>query len=168
MINKNIEKVLNEQINKEMYSAYLYLSMSAYLSSINLNGFAHWTREQYIEEQEHALKLYDYVINRAGKVTLQPIDAVKTEWNGVIDVFEDILAHERKITDSINNLVNIAYKENDHATVNLLQWFVSEQVEEEASVSDILDQLKLIDGKGSGLFMLDREAKARTSGASEN
>jgi len=167
MINKNIEKALNEQINKEMYSAYLYLSMSAYLSSINLNGFAHWTREQYIEEQEHALKLYDYVINRAGKVILQPIDAVKIEWNGVIDVFEDILAHERKITDSINNLVNIAYKENDHATVNLLQWFVSEQVEEEASVSDILDQLKLIDGKGSGLFMLDREARARTSSSEE-
>ena len=163
MINKKIEKVLNEQINKEMYSAYLYLSMSAYLSSINLNGFAHWTKLQYEEEQEHALKLYDYVINRAGKVTLQPIDAVKIEWNGVIDVFEDILAHERKITDSINNLVNIAYEENDHATVNLLQWFVSEQVEEEATVSDILDQLKLIDGKGSGLFMLDREARARSN-----
>ncbi len=163
MINKNIEKVLNEQINKEMYSAYLYLSMSAYLSSINLNGFAHWTRQQYIEEQEHALRLYDYVINRSGKVVLKAIDSVKTEWNGVINVFEDILAHERKITDSINNLVNIAYKENDHATVNLLQWFVSEQVEEESTVSDILDQLKLIEGKGSGLFILDREAKTRTA-----
>lgn len=164
MINKNIEKALNVQINNEMYSAYLYLSMSAYLASINLNGFAHWTRQQYIEEQEHALKLYDYVLNRAGKVSLQPIAKVKTQWNGVVDVFENILAHEQKITNDINKLVDIGYKESDHATVNLLQWFISEQVEEEATVSNILDQLKLIDGKGPGLFMLDREANTRTIG----
>jgi len=154
-------KTVKIKVGKSLTKELLLLQ---YLASINLNGFAHWTRQQYIEEQEHALKLYDYVLNRAGKVSLLPIAKVKTEWNGVIDVFENILAHEQKITNDINKLVDIGYKESDHATVNLLQWFISEQVEEEANVSNILDQLKLIEGKGSGLFMLDREANNRTAG----
>ena len=159
---KTIEKALNKQLNTEMYSAYLYLSMSAYLSSIHLNGFASWMKIQFQEEQDHAMKLFDYILNRDGNVELEPIDKVQTEWNGVINVFENVLAHERTITTSINELVNTAIDAKDHATVNLLQWFVSEQVEEEAGVSDILDQLKLIEGKGSGLFILDREARTRT------
>ncbi len=159
---KTIEKALNKQLNTEMYSAYLYLSMSAYLSSIHLNGFASWMKIQFQEEQDHAMKLFDYILNRDGNVELESIDKVQTEWNGVINVFENVLAHERTITTSINELVNTAIDAKDHATVNLLQWFVSEQVEEEAGVSDILDQLKLIEGKGSGLFILDREARTRT------
>ncbi len=161
-MNKSIEKALNKQLNTEMYSAYLYLSMSAYLSSIHLNGFANWMKIQFQEEQDHAMKLFEYILNRDGDVQLEPINKVQTKWNGVINIFEDVLAHERTITTSINELVNTAIDAKDHATVNLLQWFVSEQVEEEAGVSEILDQLKLIEGKGSGLFILDREARTRT------
>ena len=161
MIKKKLEVELNKQLNAEMYSAYLYLSMAAYLSSKNLSGFANWMKIQFEEEQSHAMKLYQYIIDRGGRVYFDSIDAPQTEWESIIAVFEDVLVHEEKITAMINELVNTAIEEKDHATVNLLQWFVSEQVEEEANVSDILDQLKLIEGKGAGLFMLDREAKQR-------
>jgi len=161
MRNNRLETELNKQLNAELYSAYLYLSMSASLASKNLSGFSNWMKVQFEEEQFHALKLYNYIIDRGGKVTLTEIAAPKTEWNDIIDVFEDVLAHEKKVTGLINELVNIAMEEKDHATVNALQWFVTEQVEEEATVSDLLDQLKLVEGKGSGLFILDREAKLR-------
>ncbi len=161
MLNKRLEQELNKQINAEMYSAYLYLSMSAYLTSKNLQGFANWMKIQFEEEQSHAMKLYQYILDRGGKVVLEKIDNPKIEWKNVIEVFEDALAHEQKVTSLINNLVNISYEEKDHASVNELQWFVTEQVEEEANVNDILDQLRMIDGKGSGLFMLDRELKQR-------
>ena len=162
MLNSRLEKEINKQINAELYSAYLYLSMSAYLSSKNLSGFANWMKVQFEEEQFHALKLYQYILERGGKIELEKIDKPKVVWKDIIEVFEESLAHEELVTSLINNLVDIAIEEKDHATLNMLQWFVAEQVEEEASVSDILDQLKLIDGKGSGLFMLDREAKARS------
>ncbi len=161
MLNKRLEKELNKQINAEMYSAYLYLSMSAYLTSKNLQGFANWMKIQFEEEQSHAMKLYQYILDRGGKVILEKIDNPKIEWKNVIEVFEDALTHEQKVTSLINNLVNISYEEKDHASVNELQWFVTEQVEEESNVNDILDQLRMIDGKGSGLFMLDRELKQR-------
>jgi len=161
MLNKRLETELNKQLNAELFSAYLYLSMSASMASKNLSGFSNWMKVQFEEEQFHALKLYNYIIDRGGKVTLTEIAAPKTEWNDIIDVFEDVLAHEKKVTGLINELVNIAMEEKDHATVNALQWFVTEQVEEEATVSDLLDQLKLVEGKGSGLFILDREAKLR-------
>jgi len=161
MLPEKIEKALNEQINAEFFSAYLYLSMSAYLSDISLTGFAGWTRAQYEEEMFHAMKMYDFVLERGGKITLKAIETPKHQWEGIIDVFEDILAHEQKITGLINDLVSLGIDERDHATVNFLQWFVDEQVEEEASVSDLLAQLKLVGGKGSGLFMLDREAALR-------
>jgi len=161
MLSKKIEKALNQQINAEFFSAYLYLSMSAYLNDLSLVGFSNWMRAQYEEEKFHAIKLYDYVLERDGKIKLEQIKAPQQEWNGIIDVFEDVLNHERQITEMINSLMSLVISENDHATANFLQWFVAEQVEEEAAVSEILSQLKLIEGKGSGLFMLDREAAQR-------
>lgn len=162
MLSKNLEKEINEQINAELFSAYLYLSMSAYLAENNLSGFSNWMKVQFEEEQFHAMKFYNYVLERGGKIELDKIEKPQITWAKTLDVFEDSLKHEEYITSRINNLVNIAIEEKDHATVNMLQWFIAEQVEEEANVSEILDQLRLIDGKGSGLFMLDREAKLRT------
>lgn len=161
MISNKLEKELNNQLNEELYSAYLYLSMAAYLSQKNLNGFSNWMKIQFEEEQAHANKLFQYILDRGGNVELQKINKPKAEWNDIIDVFENILKHEEYITSRINDLVELATKEKDHATVVIMQWYVSEQVEEEATVNDMLDQLKLIEGKGSGLFMLDREAKQR-------
>ncbi len=161
MLSKRLEEELNKQVNAELYSSYLYLSMSAYLASQNLNGFANWMKVQFEEEQAHAMKFFQYIIDRGGKVNLTDIAEPPAKWNNIIEIFEETFQHEQKVTGLINNLVNISTEERDHATVNMLQWFVSEQVEEEASVSDILQQLKLIDGKGAGLFMLDRELKQR-------
>jgi ferritin len=162
MLSKRLEEELNKHINAELYSSYLYLSMSAYLASVNLNGFANWMNIQAEEEKAHAMKFFDYVVDRGGRVKLFQIDEPKFEWDNIIHVYEDTLAHEQHVSALINNLVNLAVEENDHATNNMLQWFVAEQVEEEATASDILDQLKLLDGKGAGLFMLDREFKQRT------
>lgn len=162
MLNKKIEKELNKQINAELYSAYLYLSMSAFLATKNLPGFSNWMKTQFEEEQFHAMKLYQYVLDRGGKIELETIKKPKTKWKDVLDVFEEVKIHEEKVTSLINNLLDVSIQEKDHATTNMLQWFVAEQVEEEANVSDILDQLKLIGGKGSALLMLDREAKQRT------
>ena len=162
MLNKRIEEELNKQINAEIWSAYLYLSMSAYFEDKNLPGFANWMKVQYQEELTHALKIFDYVNERGGKVILQPIEEVKTEWRDTVEVFEETLKHEQHVTGLINNLVNVAIEEKDHATNNMLQWFVSEQVEEEAAADEILQQLKMLHGKKEGVFMLDRELKQRT------
>ena len=161
MLNKRIEEELNKQINAEIWSAYLYLSMSAYFENKNLSGFANWMRVQYQEELTHALKILDYVNERGGRVILQPVEEVKTEWRDTVEVFEDTLKHEQHVTGLINNLVNVAIEEKDHATNNMLQWFVSEQVEEEAAANEILQQLKMLQGKEEGVFMLDRELKQR-------
>ena len=161
MLKKRIEEALNKQINAEFWSAYLYLSMSAYFTNKNLPGFANWMRIQFQEETTHALKLFDYVGERGGKVKLEAIAEVKNDWAGPIEIFEDTLKHEQKVTTLINDLANIAMEEKDHATANLLQWFVNEQVEEEANVEQILSHLKMVEGKGHGLFMLDNELKSR-------
>ena len=161
MLNKRLEIELNNQLNAELYSAYLYLSMASFLADKNLNGFSNWMKIQFQEEQAHAMKLYQFIIDRGGKVILEKIGKPQAEWAGIVEVYEAVLQHEQKITASINNLINIAYEEKDHASVAELQWFVTEQVEEEAGVSDIIDQLRMIDGKGAGLFMLDREMKER-------
>jgi len=161
MLNTKLEIELNKQLNAELFSAYLYLSMSSFLASKNLSGFSNWMKVQFEEEQFHALKLYNYIIDRGGRVILQPIESPKNEWEDIIDIFNDVMNHEEKITSMINELVNKSIEEKDHATVNLLQWYISEQVEEEATVSDILEQLKLIEGKGAGLFILDREMRQR-------
>lgn len=160
-MNATVEKELNKQINREYYSAYLYLSMSAQLAEMNLDGFANWTRIQYQEEITHALKIYDYLLERGGRVELEAIDKPQIEWESPLEIFEDVYKHEQYITQSINNLVNISMEERDHATTNMLQWFVDEQVEEEANASQILGKLELIGEKTSGLFMLDRELQSR-------
>jgi len=162
MLSKRMEEELNKQINAEIWSAYLYLSMSAWFEDKNLAGFANWMKVQYQEETTHAMKIFDYVNERGGRVLLQPIAAVDTKWEDETDVFETTLKHEQKVTSLINNLVNIAIEEKDHATNNMLQWFVEEQVEEEASADEILQQLKMLKGNPHGILMLDRELKQRT------
>lgn len=161
MIDKKLEQEFNKQINAEFYSAYLYLSMSAYLSSINLNGFAHWMYVQYQEEQDHALKMYQYLIDRGARVILEEVEKPPTSWDSVVEVVEEVLKHEQKVTSLINNLMKLAYEKNDFASISFLQWFVDEQVEEEANVDKILQELKLSGGKGTSLLMLDREAGKR-------
>ncbi len=162
MLSKKIETAINEQINAEFYSAYLYLSMSSYFEDINLTGFANWMRIQYMEENAHALKLFDYVHERGGKVELKNIEHTPKTWKTPVEIFELTLEHERKVTSLIHDLVNLAIEEKDHATNNMLQWFVSEQVEEEATADEILNRLKMFEGKGPGLFMMDRELATRT------
>lgn len=156
-----ILKELNKQLNNELCSAYLYLSMSAYLQSQNLSGFSNWMKVQFEEEQAHAMKIYQFIIDRGGKVELADIPSPIQKWTNVIDVFEHVVKHEGEVSETINNIMNISYKENDHATASMLQWFINEQVEEEANVSDVLSRLKMIDGKGTGLFIMDSEMKTR-------
>jgi ferritin len=168
MLTEKMQTALNGQLNAELYSSYLYLSMNAYFKSVNLDGFANWMYYQAQEELEHSLKFYDFVIQRGGKVQLTQIAAPPTEWDSPIAVFEATLAHEQKVTGLINDLVEIAHEERDHATNIFLQWFVSEQVEEEESVGGVLEQLKLMGDAKGGLFMIDRElAKRSPSGGSE-
>ena len=161
MISKKLETEINNQINAETWSAYLYLSMAAWFEDKNLIGFANWMRVQYHEEISHALKLFDYINERGGRVILQPIKAVKTDWKDEIEIFKETYEHEKKVTSMINNLVNIAIEEKDHASNNMLQWFVAEQVEEESNADELLQQLKFLKGNPHGLLMLDRELKQR-------
>jgi len=161
MLNNKMQEALNSQINAEIYSSYLYLSMSAYFESINLSGFASWMRAQAQEEMVHAMKFYDYVNERGGRVILGPIEAPPSEWESAVSVFDATYQHEQKVTGLINDLVDLAIEEKDHATNNLLQWFVSEQVEEEASASGVLNKAKLTGDAPGGLFMLDQELGAR-------
>jgi ferritin len=161
MLSKKMEKAFNDQINAEMFSSYLYLSMSAWFTNENIPGFAHWMSIQVQEENAHAMMMFNFVNERGGKITLQAIAQPETKWKNVINVFEATLAHEQKVTALINNLLNLAIQEKDHASANFLQWFVSEQVEEEANATEILQQLKIVKGEGHGLLLLDRELKTR-------
>ena len=163
MISEKMEKAINSQINAELYSSYLYLSMSAWFSDHSLDGCAHWMRAQAQEELVHAMKFYDYLIERGGKVVVSGIDAPPTTWKSPLDVFEYTYSHEQKVTGLIHDLVNQAISEKDHATTTFLNWFVSEQVEEEASADEIVQKLKLIKDSSSGLFMIDRELGTRVS-----
>ena len=161
MIKKAVEEALNEQINAEFHSAYLYLSMSAYFNSVGLAGYANWMRVQYQEELAHATRFFDYLNERGGIVKLSPIGEVQVDFSGVVNVFEETLVHEQLVTSLIDKLMDVATKESDHATKSFLQWFVDEQVEEEANVGQILNNLKLIKGEGQGLLMMDREMQTR-------
>ncbi len=161
MIKSRVEEAINHQINAELYSAYLYLSMAAYFEDESLSGFSNWMRVQFEEEQFHGLKLFNYLAERGGRVKLEPIEAPKIEWENIVEVFEDTLEHEQHVTSLINKLMDIALEESDHATVSFLRWYIDEQVEEEAAVESILHQLKLINGAGNGILMLDRELGAR-------
>ncbi|MBP7735770.1 MAG: ferritin [Spirochaetes bacterium] len=161
MIVKKVEDAINNQINAEQYSAYLYLSMCAYFQNKGLKGFAHWMEIQAAEEFSHSRKFYRYLFDRGGRVLLKPIEGPPTDWKSPEHVFEEVYRHEQKVTGLINDLVNLSIAEKDHATNNMLQWFVAEQVEEEASALEILDELKLIGNDGNGLLMKDRELAQR-------
>lgn len=163
MMNPKVEAALNEQIKWELYSSYLYLSMASWYESIGLRGFANWERVQAQEELAHALKFFDYVIARGGRVILQAVDAPPREWASPLAGFEFQLAHEQTVTGRINDLVNLAIGERDHATSNMLRWFVDEQIEEEANAGELVDKLRMIgeDGGSGLLYMLDKELAAR-------
>jgi ferritin len=160
-MNGKMQNALNGQINAELYSSYLYLGMSTYFQSIDLNGFAHWMRIQAQEELGHAVKFYDYIQDRQGKVELKTISAPPAKWESPLAAFKDAHAHEQKITALIGKLVDLALAERDHATNTFLQWFVSEQVEEESNAKKAIDSLKIVGKDGSGLFLLDREMSQR-------
>ncbi len=164
MLKDKIQKALNVQMNLELSSSYLYLSMAAYFESENLNGFSHWMKVQSGEEYGHAMKIYSYINQRNGRVNLSKIDAPKSEWKDAVEVFAETLKHEEKVTKSIDDIVDLTISEKDHATNTYLQWFVTEQVEEEATVMNILDKFKMIGDNKNGLFLLDRELGMRAAG----
>lgn len=168
MLKKSLEEALNNQINEEMYSSYLYLSMSAYLQNINLTGFANWMKVQAQEEYFHFTKFYDFILQAGGKVTLKEIKAPKLSWKNLEEVMQDTFNHEIHITDCINKLATLATKEQDHATLSFLKWFIDEQVEEVANAEQILKEVKMIGNNQGGLFMLDREMKARPAALTFN
>jgi ferritin len=165
MINPKIEEALNAQINREQYSAQLYLAMSAHCEAKSFRGFAHWLRIQAQEETAHAMKLVAFLLDRGGRLELQTIDAPPREFGSVTQVFERILEHERSVTSHINGLFELARAEKDHASEITLQWYVTEQVEEEANVGQILDQLRAIGEQGGGIWYLDSRMGKRVASA---
>ena len=160
-INKKVEDVLNKQVNAEFWSAYLYLSMSAWCQTRGLKGFANWMRVQFQEETTHALKIFDFVLNRSGEIRLEPISAVARSWNSLLHMFEETYKHECVVTDMIGHCYEVAVAEKDHATASMLQWFIDEQTEEESNVTEIIDQIKLLGEKGEGIYHLDKQLATR-------
>lgn len=161
MLSPKIEKAFNEQINAEMYSSYLYLAMAAYLHEANLPGFAHWMNIQAQEELFHAMKFYNYVVERGGRVELEAIAKPPVSWDGPLAVLLATQEHESMVTARINDLMDLAIAEKDHASVSFLRWFVDEQVEEEDSVQTLVQRLKLIGSDGGALYLMDRDLAAR-------
>lgn len=161
MIGKKMQDALNKQINEEMFSSYLYLSMSADFQSKNLSGAAAWMAVQAQEETSHAMKFFHYIIERGGEVDLLAIEKPQKSWKTPLEAFKDAEKHEQHITKCINQLVDLAVKEKDYATQNLLQWFVNEQVEEEASVGEIVAKLEMVSESRNGLYMMDKELGKR-------
>jgi ferritin len=164
MINERVQQAINKQINEEMYSSYLYLSMSTYLESINLSGFAHWLRLHAQEEMYHAMKLHFHLIERGGRVSLMEIKQPQISWDSVSRVFKDAREHEALMTRLINELMDLAIEEKDHAARNLLNWYVDEQVEEEATFDEMVSKLEMIGEQKGMLFMLDKEMGTRVAG----
>ena len=162
MISEKMQAAFCDQINKELYSEYLYLSMKAYFLNLNLNGFATWMDVQVQEEHAHAMGMFDYVIERGGSVELMAIDKPETNWNSPLEVFKAVLAHEEYVTSRINALMDVAEETKDRAATIFLNWYLKEQVEEEANVGGVLAQLEMIGDDKSGLFALDKELGART------
>ncbi|MBP3303774.1 MAG: ferritin [Muribaculaceae bacterium] len=162
MLNSKVQDAINEQINAELYSAYLYLSMAQYFEAEGLPGFANWFKVQFQEEQAHATIFMNYVNQRGGRVLLKAIEAVPTTWESSMAVFEATLVHEQKVTALINSLYTLAMNEKDYATRDRLNWFVSEQVEEEDNCRELIDKLRLIGDNGMGIYMLNTELAART------
>ncbi len=163
MISPKMLKALNIHLNEEFYSSYFYLSMAAYFEAKNLKGFANWFRIQSTEEQMHGMKFFDFILQKGGKVSLAQINTPKLEWKSISEVFADTLKHEQKISGLINKLVETALLEKDYATHTFLQWFVTEQVEEEANVEEIIQKIEMIGDNKSGLYMLDNELGARVT-----
>lgn len=163
MITKSVQDAMNDQINKEFFSSYLYLSMAAYFEEKNLPGFAHWLRNQADEERGHGMKLYDHLVERGGRVMLAAIDAPKTDWNSSLELFKEVAEHEAKVTASINALYELALKENDYPAQVLLQWFITEQVEEEKNAAEIVAQLELVEARGTAVLMLDHRLGKRSN-----
>ncbi|MDK2795151.1 MAG: ferritin [Archaeoglobaceae archaeon] len=167
VIGDKVVRALNQQLNREIYSAYLYLSMSAYFESIGLKGFAGWMRAQWHEELMHAMKFFDYISSRGGRVELFAIEEPPKSWESPLSAFEHALEHEMKVTKLIDELVDLAIVEKDHATFNMLQWFVGEQVEEEKTFREIVERLKMLKDEKSALFLLDAELGQRKFGGEE-
>lgn len=163
MISKKLEKAINEQIAKEIYSSNLYLSMAGYYHSISLNGMANWMRLQSKEELDHAYKLFDFLLDRGGLPVIGKIDSPPNHWETPLEGFEVALDHEKQITQSINKLARLAQKESDLPLEVLLHWFISEQVEEEATVSELVDRLKMAIDSPGGVFIFDNELRAKTA-----
>src|SRR5512138_1803939 len=161
MITKAMQDAVNEQINKELFSSYLYLSMAAYFEAKNLSGFGNWMRVQAEEEREHAMKFYNFILERGGNVVLKAIDAPKTEWNSNLEVAEEVAAHEAKVTASIYALYELALQEKDYPAQVMLQWFINEQVEEEKNAGEIVATLQLIEDRGTAVLMLDHQLAKR-------
>jgi len=162
MISKAMQAAVNEQINKELYSSYLYLSMAAYFENKNLPGFAKWLHVQTDEERGHGMKLYQHLVDRNGRVVLKAIAAPATNWKSNLEVFKEVQTHEAEVTASINGLYELALKEKDYPMQVLLQWFINEQVEEEKNAADIVQQLELIDAHGTAVLMLDHQLGKRS------
>ena len=161
MLGKAVQEAMNEQIKNELYSAYQYLAMAAYCESANLPVLAHWMRTQAREEKEHAMKFYDFILDRSGQVVLQAIDQPVAEFSSPLEVFERALEHEQEVTAMINDLYGLAVRENDYASQTFLQWFVTEQGEEEKNAGDVVETLRMIGDKSEALFLLDRELAGR-------
>ena len=162
MLSNNLHKAINAQINAELWSAYLYLSMAMDAESKGLKGVANWFHVQYQEEQDHARIFMNYLNSRDAKVTLLPIEEVPTEWDSVLAMFTQTLAHEKKVTALINNLAAIANEDRDFASINRLAWFIDEQVEEEENARDMIAAVEAVEGNKYGMYMLDKELAART------
>jgi ferritin len=162
-LSRTIQDALNEHMNQEFYASYLYLSMSAYCEEMNLPGFAHWMRTQSQEEYSHAMKMFDFIAEQKGRVILHPIDQPTIEFHSPLDLMQQTLEHERHVTRLINQLYELAVREKDYPTQVHLQWFVTEQVEEEKVASNIVEQLKIIGEQGASLLLLDRELAKRGS-----
>jgi ferritin len=161
MLDDKMQEALNFQLNRELYSAYLYLAMGAYFEEQDFPGFGNWMRVQAQEELSHAMRFYDYIVQRDGRVLLTDIEAPGTQWESPQAAFEQVYEHEQMVTGLINSLVDLALEISDHATNNFLQWFVAEQVEEEESASGVLQKVKMAGESGSGLYMLDAELAQR-------
>ena len=161
MMSERMATAINEQINAEFYSAFLYLSMAAQLEEMNLPGFAHWMRVQKDEEEFHAMKFLDYLVSRQARVLLKEITAPPVGWDSPLEIFEAAYKHEQHVTSLINGLVKVAMEEGDFASLQMLQWFVNEQVEEEDNTSTIRDKIKMVQDAPGGMYMLDQELAAR-------
>lgn len=163
MLTKKVEAAMNDQLQKELQSAYVYLGMSAYCETESLPGFAAWLRRQFDEEQQHAFRFYNFIVDRGARVELKQLDAPPTKYSSPLAVFETALEHEKGVTKAINELYDLVAREKDFASQAWLDWFATEQVEEEKTVTQIVEDLRRVGGSGDGLFFLDKDLASRTS-----